>query len=199
MPTKYDSRDKLDSIIIEGNIIEKNNKKTVLESPDGLFTIDNSDIKESEELTSSISRIRIASDSKIVFETLVNPSQAKGIIAKEKIIGIYQRGNSVECSRCTDGPCECSRCVDTGISGYECSRCVDGPCECSRCVETGISGYECSRCIDGPCECSRCVDTGISGYECSRCIDGPCECSRCIDSTLSNYGARFGTFRRKIR
>ena len=90
---------------------------TIQEEPARLLlTIKQSDIRSSQDAPNGEKELVVVADAKIVFETLVNPAEAGGILSKEAIVQIVgpalRASGECECSRCTGGECECSRCTD---------------------------------------------------------------------------------------
>ena len=141
----------LQSITLKGKVMESDDQGVTISSDGGLFTVVRADILEMTDPTEDgETGIRVVPTARIVFEALVTPVEAKGILSKEAVVEIVNKQfiyrGECECSRCTGGECECSRCTDiagrfgSSYPGYayrgecECSRCTGGECECSRCT-----------------------------------------------------------------
>lgn len=114
----------------------------MLEMQGGLLKIRRGDLIHSSKAADGSVVVRIPRDAKIVYETIISPDEADGILAQRASVQFVDeslRNRCVECSRCSGGECECSRCVDSMRNRcVECSRCTGGECECSRCVEAGF-------------------------------------------------------------
>lgn len=106
----------LRSISLKGKVIQSEGDSVTLHTDGALLTINKSDIRATKELGGDERELRVAADAKIVFETLLTPAEAGGILSKEAVVQIVGSGlrasGECECSRCTGGECECSRCVD---------------------------------------------------------------------------------------
>jgi len=190
-PSRFD---KLDTIMLKGRVVEQQEGQYVTLDAQGAFlTVNAKDIKATRDVPGSTEKeLVVASNAKIVYEAVIRPIEADGILSKDAMVAIVggpRHTGECECSRCTGGECECSRCTSVFA---ECSRCSGGGVECSRCSSVFA---ECSRCTGGECECSRCTSVFA---ECSRCSGGECECSRCLNA-LSGLGRTLGRgFRRQI-
>jgi hypothetical protein len=123
--TEIPHQDRLDSVILTGRVVESTNETISLEAKGALLTVQLTDVREQRKISEDESVLLVAASAKMIYESLVSPRQADGILSREAVV------EYVECSRCVGGQCECSRCV-----GVECSRCVGGQCECSRCVDS---------------------------------------------------------------
>ena len=185
----------LDSILLKGKVLESRpNESITLEAQGATLTVRHQDVKRIRDISNDEKELLVSASAKIIYEALLNPAEAEGILSQDMMVRLTVNQEPTECSRCVT---ECSRCVT------ECSRCATAttgltvnqvPTECSRCVT------ECSRCATAttgltvnqePTECSRCVT------ECSRCVT---ECSRCAnDTSFGGLNYQLGNvYRRRI-
>jgi len=140
--------ERLDTIVLKGKVIEqKEGQSVTLDAQGALLTIAAKDIKDARDSGPGEKELVVAADAKIIYETIVRPIEAEGILSKDavvQVVGGLRYSGECECSRCTGGECECSRCVDRSRIRYtgecECSRCIGGECECSRCANV-FSGF----------------------------------------------------------
>ena len=142
--------ERLDTIVLKGKLVEqKEGQSVTLDAQGALLTIAAKDIRDTRESAPGEKELLVAADAKIIYETIVRPIEAEGILSKDavvQVIGGLRYSGECECSRCVGGECECSRCVDMSRGRFagecECSRCTGGECECSRCTNAGgLSGF----------------------------------------------------------
>ena len=145
---------RLGSVILKGQVLEDSDQWITISTEGAMLTVSREEIIDMKKGSDQgETEIMVAPTAHIIYEALVSPVEAKGILSKEVVVEILDRNfiyrGECECSRCTGGECECSRCVDymgrLGRYAYrgecECSRCTGGECECSRCVDfTGQVG-----------------------------------------------------------
>ena len=109
-----DRFNRLDNVTLKGrNVPSENNDVVLLEADGALISVRKEDIRELEDLGEGILMLRVNASARILFETLLTPHEAGGILSREALIEI--RAEPTECSRCST---ECSRPPPT-----ECSRC----------------------------------------------------------------------------
>lgn len=116
----------LHSITLRGRVAYAEGDSTTLQTDGALLTIKQADIRSSQDAPNGEKEFVVAADAKIVFEALVNPAEAGGILSKEAVVQIVgpalRASGECECSRCTGGECECSRCTNarfgSGLSEF---------------------------------------------------------------------------------
>jgi hypothetical protein len=109
-----DRLNRLDQVVLTGKKVKSESEDTIVLEADGaLMSISKSDIRASEEQGAGVHVLYVNSNARILFETLLSPQEAGGILSREAMIEI--RAEPTECSRCST---ECSRC------STECSRCA---------------------------------------------------------------------------
>ena len=109
-----DRHKELDRVTLTGRLKKSSDDDMVIIEADGaLLSVRKDDVRGTEERPEGLSAVHVASDARILFETLLTPQEAGGILTRD--IAIELRAEPTECSRCST---ECSRC------STECSRCA---------------------------------------------------------------------------
>lgn len=106
----------LDSISLKGKVVPCEGESVTLRTDGALLTVHKRDIRSAKDVSADEQELIVASNAKIIFETLVSPAEAGGILSKEAVVQIVgpvvRASGECECSRCSGGECECSRCTD---------------------------------------------------------------------------------------
>lgn len=181
-----DKRTRLNSVVVEGEVFAETETAITLAADSALFEIYKDDIVhtyERSEEQPNLRKLLISRDAKIIYHSLVDPTEMDGVLSGRAIVEYVQMSDcSTECSRCAGGT-ECSRCNASNSEKF-----ADCSTECSRCA----GGTECSRCNASNAE--RFADCST---ECSRCAGGT-ECSRCTSNRMGYAQIEGGGFRRRL-
>ena len=101
-------KEKIDTVILKAKIIEGDDRFTIAETGNSLFTIPNDHIvritRDNEDVESGLAEIRIEQNAKILRKTLVSASQLPGIVSIGP--GLPQGSGGGICEQCCNAVCE---------------------------------------------------------------------------------------------
>ena len=101
-------KEKIDTVILKAKIIEGDDRFTIAETGNSLFTIPNDHIvritRDNEDVESGLAEIRIEQNAKILRKTLVSASQLPGIVSIG--LGLPQGSGGGICEQCCNVCCE---------------------------------------------------------------------------------------------
>ena len=120
------------TIILKAKIIERDDRFTIAETSNSLFTIPNDHIikitRDNEDVETGLAEIRIQQNAKILRKIIVSASDLAGIISIGTVGG---QGGTVLCTQC------CTQC---------CEQCCTQCCEqcCTQCASVDYPGIDVS-------------------------------------------------------